>query len=145
MTHYKPLDELWYANLEATQRMEALALEAGATALRMQMDAVSESIPNSSERLRALLTTTAAERYLLDRFVTCSDIVKRTMEATRIWAEAAVEAQNQISRIAGAQSPATGPSLIAAWLSAARAGQEVSAVTERHHHRIAEGPSPNAA
>ncbi len=145
MTYYKQLGVLCHANLEATQRTEVFALEAGATVLRTQMDAAQELIRNSSEPLRALSATTPDERDVADQFVIWSDIMKRTLEAARIWVEATVRAQTDLSRITGTHLPAAGQSLIQAWLSAAKAGHEVSAVTERHHRKIAESQTRKAA
>lgn len=132
MTHYEQLGVLWHANLEASRRMSTFGLEAGTAVFRMQMEATQRLAQNSSEHLEALSTTPAEERTMSDQFLICSDIMKRAMEAARTWVEAAVKAQAELSRISGTQVTATGQSLIEAWLSAAKAGQEVSAVTERH-------------
>ena len=145
MTHYEQLGVLWHANLEATRCMATFGLEAGTAVFRMQMEATQRLAQHSSEHLEVLLTTPAEERIASDQFVICSDIMKRAMEAARTWVEAAAKAQADLSRIAGTRLTATGQSLIEAWLSAAKAGQEVSAVTERHQHTIAEGRTSKAA
>lgn len=71
--------------------------------------------------------------------------MKQAPEAARVWIEAADRAWVDLSPIAGIRLPATGQSLIEAWLSAAKAGQELSAVTERHHRKIVESQTTKAA
>ena len=99
MSGYEQLSVLCRANLEVTQRIEALALEAGARVWLMQMEAAQELLQNTTE----------------------------------------------LSRVVATCLPATGQSLIGAWLSAAKGGHEVSAVTERHRRKIAESQTSKAA
>lgn len=145
MTVYGHFGLLCRANLEATQRIGALALEAGATVWRLEVAVAQERLQNSSEALRAFPATTTDERDVVDPFVDCREIMKQALEAAWIWVEAADKARADLSRIAGFPLPAAGQSLIEAWLSAAKAGHEVSAVTESHHGKIAESPTPKAA
>lgn len=145
MTGYEQFGLLRRANLDATQRIGALALEAGATACRLEVAAAQGRLHNSGEPLRAFPATTAEERDVVDPFAKCRAIMKQALEAARIWVEAADRVQADLSRIEGIPLPATGRSLIGAWLSAAKAGQEVSAVTERHCRKIAESQASKAA
>ncbi len=144
MTVYEQFGLLRRANLEATQRIGALTLEAGATVRRLELAAAQERQRNSGEPLRAFPATTAEARDVVDPFV-CREIMKQALEAVRIWIEAADRARVDLSPIAGIRLPATGQSLIEAWLSAAKAGQELSAVTERHHRKIVESQTTKAA
>lgn len=121
MTVFEHFGLLFRANLEATQRIGALALEASAAVLRLEVAAAQECLKNSSEALRSFPALIAEERDVVAPFVNCREIMEQALEAARIWVEAADRSRADLSRIAGTPLPAAGQSLTEAWLSAAKA------------------------